>query len=117
MSFQLGKSEIKSIEGKVTIYQPTNNGSKKPVATLKVTTRVLPKSEFIDLTVNTASDCELCKALVIDIKPGDENTQAVDYSPELMDEIFEFEWQSLPILEFVMKANSERMARALQLKN
>ena len=116
MTFELGKSTIKTITGTVTIMEPGDDGKKKPVSKLKVTTRILPRSEFLDLCAQN-DDCHICKTLVEKIEAGDSTTTVAEYTPALMDEIFEHEWQFNPIFEFVMRTNNERMGRALQLKN
>jgi hypothetical protein len=117
MAFELGKTDISTITGKVDIMQPGDNGTKRKVATLKVTTEVLTRSEFIELTQQAGGDREVAKRLVKNIEAGDSTTQVAPYTPELMDDIFEIDWQFAPIFDFVLGANNERIGRALRAKN
>lgn len=116
MSFALGKTTQKTLTGKVAIYQPQDNGAKKKVATLTITTDVLPRTEFFTL-VESCDDKELLKQLVKNIESGDQQTETIAYTPDLMDDIYEIEWQFGPILDFVMRANNPRFAQALAAKN
>ena len=116
MTFELGKSSVKTLTGKVAIYQPQDDAPRKKVATLKVTTCILPRTEFFEL-LSSLDDKELAKHLVKNIEAGDSHTTAVTYTPELMDEIYEIEWQFAPILDFVVRANNPKFAQALAVKN
>lgn len=117
MSLKLGKSTIATMSGKVSIFAPGDNGSKKKVGTLKVTVEVLPRTQFLEVTQSSANDGEVAKRLVKNIEAADDQTEAVLYTPELMDEIFEIDWQFNPIFEFVMAANNEQLGKALKRKN
>lgn len=116
MSLILGKSEVKQLSGKVAIYEPRDNGERKKVGTLTVTTEILPRTEFFAL-VDSTGDLDLAKRLVKNIESGDKDTETASYTPDLMDDIYEIEWQFGPILDFVMRANNPRFAQALAVKN
>jgi len=116
MSFVLGESHIKSVTGKVDIYTPLHEGRRRRVARLEVTVRTLPRDEFMDL-LNSCTDIEVAKALIENIKPGDAATQATEYTPDLVEKIYQYGWQFHPIYEFVLAANDERLQRSLHQKN
>lgn len=117
MALVLGKTDIKTITGKVDIYAPADDGRKKKAGRLKVTTKVLPRSEFVALTEASENDKEVARDLIINIEAGDNDTQVPDYDPAFMDDIFEIDWQFNPIFDFVLAANNERVGRALKGKN
>ena len=117
MAFQLGKSDIKTITGKVDIFTPQDFGGRSKAGSLKVTVQVLPRSEFLDMTRMAENDAELVKRLVLDIGAGDSKTEVAPYTEDLVDEIYEIDWQFDPILTFVLQANSGRIGRALKAKN
>lgn len=115
--FELGKSDITSITSKVPLYQPSADGTRRKVGVLKITVEVLPRTEFQQLTREAANDCEVAKRLIKNIEPGDSTTKVPPYTPELLDEVFEIDWQFTQIFDVVMAANNERLARALRAKN
>lgn len=117
MSLVLGKSDIKEITGKVTVYKPTGSGTSKKAGVLKVTVEVLPRTQLSDLLALGEGDLAVAKRLVKNIEAGDDVTQAAPYTPALMDEIFEYDWQFAPIYDFALAANNERLARVLKAKN
>lgn len=117
MAFVLGKSSISTITGKVKIYEPRDNDAKKHVATLAVTTKVFPRTEFVEMCDKSNNDAELCKEMITDIKSLDGLADVPEYKPDLIDDMFEYEWQFTPVLEFVMRSNSESMGRAIARKN
>ena len=117
MAFQLGKSGIKTITGKVDIFEPLDFGARRKVGSLNVTVEVLPRSEFADLVDAVRHDREVARQLVKNIEPADAQTVTEEYRPELMDELYEIDWQFDPIFELVMQANSSRLRRALRTKN
>lgn len=112
----LGKNHIHSITRKVDLYEPTSTGAHKKAGTIKVTVKVLNRSDLQEL-VNNNDDKEIVRALVLDIQAGDSTTQVPEYTPDLIDDIFEVDWQFTPILEAVLMANSERLGRVLKQKN
>ena len=117
MSLTLGKTDIESITGKVELFTPADNGIRKKAGTLKVTTRVLPRSEFAELTESAEDDLVVVKAMLLNIEAADKDTTVPTYSADLLDEIFEIDWQFDPLLDFVIAANSHRLGRAMKAKN
>lgn len=115
--FELGKSDISTITGRVELLAQGDNGSRKRVGAVRVTTNVLPQEEFIQAISDAGGDAELLKRLIKNIEAADEATQVPPYTPDLIDAIFQTWWQFQPIFDFVMTANNPRLAQALKLKN
>jgi len=117
MNLILGKNTISELTSKIDVYAPAGNGRKKKAGSLNVTVQVLPRSEFEALADSCENDKEIARALVRNIEAGDAATQVAEYTPDMMDDIFEIDWQFYPIFEFVLTANNERLGKALKAKN
>lgn len=117
MSLTAGKTDIKSLTAPVEIFAPGDDGKRTKVGTFRVTTKILPRSEFVELTKSAKDDCAIARELIVNIEAGDKNTNVAPYTPELVDDIFEINWQFDPVLDFVLAANNERLGKVLKVKN
>lgn len=113
---QLGKSEIKTLTDKITLMEPVDMARKKKAGVIKVTVEILPRTEFQE-ALTSLTDKELVKRLVTNIESADEKTQVPPYTADLIDEVYEIEWQFVPIRDWVVRANSESIAGLLRVKN
>lgn len=116
MSLVLGKNTTQHITKTIDLYEPIDAEHKRKAGSVRVTVRILPRSEFLDL-IARGDDVETAQALIDNIVAADSTTQVPPFEPGLIKDLCEVSWQIAPILTWAIDANHPNFVRGLAEKN